>query len=96
MKKRINDGMTHSLITTLAEVRKARRITQADLAAQAGLSRMAVQRTETGDVDPRFSTLAEMARAHPQSLDELGQVSGVGAKKLEAYGREILRVLETL
>lgn len=41
-------------------------------------------------------TLAEMARAHPQSLDELGQVSGVGAKKLEAYGREILRVLETL
>lgn len=62
MKKRINDGMTHPLITTLAEVRKARRITQADLAAQAGLSRMAVQRTETGDVDPRFSTLAEMAR----------------------------------
>ena len=62
MKKRINDDMTHSLITTLAEVRKARRITQADLAAQAGLSRMAVQRTETGDVDPRFSTLAEMAR----------------------------------
>ena len=54
--------MTHSLITTLAEVRKARRITQADLAAQAGLSRMAVQRTETGDVDPRYSTVAEMAR----------------------------------
>jgi ATP-dependent DNA helicase RecQ len=39
------------------------------------------------------ATLAEMARARPQSLDDLGQVSGVGAKKLEAYGREILRVL---
>ncbi|HEX2012187.1 MAG TPA: DNA helicase RecQ [Roseateles sp.] len=39
-------------------------------------------------------TLAEMARAHPQSLDELAGISGVGAKKLEAYGREILRVLE--
>ncbi len=38
-------------------------------------------------------TLAEMARQQPQSLDELGQISGVGAKKLEAYGREILRVL---
>jgi ATP-dependent DNA helicase RecQ len=39
------------------------------------------------------ATLAEMARAHPQSLDELGGISGVGTKKLEAYGREILRVL---
>ena len=54
--------MIPDLITTLAETRKARRMTQAELAAQAGLSRMAVQRTETGDVDPRFSTLAEMAR----------------------------------
>jgi ATP-dependent DNA helicase RecQ len=33
-------------------------------------------------------------RAGPGSLAELGQVSGVGAKKLEAYGRQILRVLE--
>ncbi|MCX2862014.1 DNA helicase RecQ [Paucibacter sp. PLA-PC-4] len=40
-------------------------------------------------------TLAEMARLHPQSLDELAGISGVGAKKLEAYGREILRVLES-
>ncbi|MCV2351480.1 DNA helicase RecQ [Paucibacter sp. Y2R2-4] len=39
-------------------------------------------------------TLAEMARQQPQSLDELGQISGVGAKKLEAYGAEILRVLD--
>ncbi|HJV59603.1 MAG TPA: RecQ family ATP-dependent DNA helicase [Albitalea sp.] len=40
------------------------------------------------------ATLAEMARERPASLDALGQISGVGAKKLEAYGREILRVLE--
>jgi len=40
------------------------------------------------------ATLAEMARAQPGSLDALAQISGVGAKKLEAYGREILRVLE--
>ena len=39
-------------------------------------------------------TLAEMARQEPGSLDELAGISGVGAKKLEAYGREILRVLE--
>ena len=39
------------------------------------------------------TTLAEMARAVPGDLAELGEISGVGAKKLEAYGREILRVL---
>jgi ATP-dependent DNA helicase RecQ len=40
------------------------------------------------------ATLAEMANAQPDSLDALAQISGVGEKKLEAYGREILRVLE--
>ncbi len=39
------------------------------------------------------ATLAEMARSQPDTLDALGVISGVGAKKLEAYGREILRVL---
>ncbi|MGS0758941.1 HRDC domain-containing protein, partial [Roseateles sp. GG27B] len=38
-------------------------------------------------------TLAEMARRQPQDLDELANISGVGAKKLEAYGADILRVL---
>jgi ATP-dependent DNA helicase RecQ len=40
------------------------------------------------------ATLAEMARSQPASLEALGGISGVGAKKLEAYGSEILRVLE--
>ena len=39
------------------------------------------------------TTLAEMARQMPADLAELGEISGVGAKKLDAYGREILRVL---
>ncbi|MBA3599565.1 MAG: DNA helicase RecQ [Methylibium sp.] len=39
------------------------------------------------------AALAEMARRAPGTLGELGEVSGVGEKKLEAYGREILRVL---
>ncbi|MDP3083449.1 MAG: DNA helicase RecQ [Rubrivivax sp.] len=41
------------------------------------------------------ATLAEMARECPQSLDALAAISGVGAKKLEAYGQEILRVLSS-
>jgi ATP-dependent DNA helicase RecQ len=39
------------------------------------------------------ATLAEMARERPQSLEALSGISGVGAKKLEAYGEEILRVI---
>ncbi len=39
------------------------------------------------------ATLAEMAREQPATLDALAGISGVGAKKLEAYGTEILRVL---
>ena len=39
------------------------------------------------------AALAEMAREAPESLDALAGISGVGAKKLDAYGSEILRVL---
>ena len=39
------------------------------------------------------ATLALMAREQPATLDALAGISGVGAKKLEAYGAEILRVL---
>jgi ATP-dependent DNA helicase RecQ len=39
------------------------------------------------------ATLAEMADLRPDSLAALGAVSGVGARKLEAYGEQILRLL---
>ena len=41
------------------------------------------------------ATLAQMARECPDSLDALGGISGVGVKKLQAYGDEILRVLHS-
>ena len=41
------------------------------------------------------ATLREMAAEKPQSLDALGQISGVGARKLEAYGEAFLRVIRT-
>ena len=40
------------------------------------------------------ATLAEMARGQPDSLDALAGISGVGSKKLQAYGPQILRVLQ--
>jgi len=36
------------------------------------------------------ATLREIALARPSSLEALGEISGVGARKLEAYGEEIL------
>jgi ATP-dependent DNA helicase RecQ len=39
------------------------------------------------------ATLLAMATAAPQSLAELSGINGLGAKKLEAYGAEVLRLL---
>jgi ATP-dependent DNA helicase RecQ len=38
------------------------------------------------------ATLAEIARRQPRSLDALQDIAGIGARKLEAYGEEVLRV----
>ena len=38
------------------------------------------------------STLAAIAERNPTSLEELHGISGIGAKKFEAYGAEVLRV----
>ncbi|QBK06350.1 DNA helicase RecQ [Hylemonella gracilis] len=38
------------------------------------------------------ATLAEIARRQPRSLDELQEIGGIGARKLEAYGEDVLRV----
>ena len=39
------------------------------------------------------ATLAEIARAQPANEEELGMISGVGARKLKRYGEELLQVL---
>lgn len=38
-------------------------------------------------------TLIEMAQSRPQTLDAMARVNGVGAKKLDSYGEEFLRVI---
>jgi superfamily II DNA helicase RecQ len=38
------------------------------------------------------ATLAHIAEAAPQNLDDLQGISGIGVKKLEAYGLEVLQV----
>jgi ATP-dependent DNA helicase RecQ len=39
------------------------------------------------------TTLAAIAERRPQSLDDLKGISGIGAKKLQAYAAEVLRVV---
>ena len=39
------------------------------------------------------ATLAEIAQRSPRTLDDLQGISGLGVKKLEAYGAEVLRVV---
>src|SRR5690606_12614089 len=46
----------------LAQARSAAGLTQAQLAERAGLSRMAVQKAESGNTDPRLSTRPAVAR----------------------------------
>ncbi|WP_236589551.1 DNA helicase RecQ [Ramlibacter aurantiacus] len=41
------------------------------------------------------ATLAAIAAQDPRSLDDLRGISGLGTKKLEAYGDEVLRVVAT-
>ena len=42
------------------------------------------------------ATLAAIALNAPQSLEDLQGISGLGVKKLEAYGQQVLRLLESV
>ena len=50
------------LIQELEAARKAHDMSQEQLALGAGLSRMTVQRTEAGQIDPRLSSVAAIAK----------------------------------
>ena len=40
------------------------------------------------------TTLIEMVHVRPQSLESMGQITGVGEAKLERYGQAFLDVLQ--
>ncbi|GAB2490342.1 hypothetical protein GCM10027082_46700 [Comamonas humi] len=52
-----------NIVDVLTTTRKAAGLSQEALAQAAGLTRLTVQRTESGVVDPRLSTVQEMAQA---------------------------------
>lgn len=59
---------SYPLVTALAAIRKSKQITQAELAQRAGLARMTIQRLESNGLDPRLSTLQDMAKVLEQEL----------------------------
>ncbi|WP_395392126.1 DNA helicase RecQ [Novosphingobium sp. BL-8A] len=63
---------------------EALRALRRDLAQQAGVPPYVIFHD---------ATLREMANARPASLAEMGEIGGVGARKLEAYGEEFLAVI---
>ena len=50
------------LIEELEAARKAADMSQEQLALSAGLSRMTIQRTEAGQIDPRLSSVSAIAK----------------------------------
>ncbi|MDO9405192.1 MAG: helix-turn-helix transcriptional regulator [Polaromonas sp.] len=52
-----------NITAELVQARKSANLSQDELATRAGLSRMTVQRTESGQIDPRVSSLLVMAQA---------------------------------
>ncbi len=89
-----------ALASDRAPTRAPAAAAELDAAAQARFAALKAWRAEVAREHnlPAFlvfhdTALAAMARERPASLGELAGISGVGAKKLEAYGREILQVL---
>lgn len=41
------------------------------------------------------TVLREIAAVRPTSLEELGEIKGVGASKLQRYGSQVLKVLSS-
>ena len=62
---------TSSIAGNVARLRRDRQLTQEELAAQAGLSRLALGKIERGAVVPRAGTVAELAKVLAVSIGEL-------------------------
>ncbi len=90
-----------SVLPRKARSARSRRVAMALPAADAGLlEKLKAWRMEQArsQAVPAFvifhdKTLAEIAAARPVDLDALGEISGIGAKKLERYGAGILAVV---
>lgn len=69
--KRISRHLARSIARNIAHFRRQQRISQAELAYEADLSMSTLGRLETGQADPRISTLESVAAALRVPISEL-------------------------
>lgn len=91
------------VLTALGKIIPTEKLVARDPAASARLSALIQWRTgkriESGVAAYQIlpnRTMLEIADANPRSLDQLLGIKGVGAKKLEKFGSEVLEVLHRL
>src|SRR5262245_37816573 len=73
----LEEALTRMNIAELIKSRRAELgLTQAELAAQAGVDKRQIRRYEAGEVQPTLSVAAAIARALNLSLDELAGETG--------------------
>jgi ATP-dependent DNA helicase RecQ len=81
---------------------KTAKLDPVDLVARALWARLRAWRTEAAKTHgvPAYvvfhdATLAELVRLHPKTENELREVPGIGARKLESYGDDLLMILRS-
>jgi len=67
----INANMLISMLKKLPILRRKRKLSQRALAELTGLSYVHIARLETGDYDPRLSTLKALAKALKVKIGDL-------------------------
>jgi ATP-dependent DNA helicase RecQ len=103
LREGTGEGRTPKVKKSGARASTASKTAHLDDAASTRLEALRAWRTEVAREHdlPAYiifsnATLQELAARNPGSLDEVATVNGVGAKKLEAYGDELLRVLASV
>ena len=77
-----------SFASALQQARRAAGLSQGELAARSGLSRMTVQKLEAGAIDPRLSTIEVLLRVLGLSLVLVpGELSPAVEEFVRAGGR---------
>ena len=69
------------IAANVARLRLDRQLTQGQLAARAGISRMALGKIERGAVVPRAGTLADLAAALAVPIGEFGGTGSASAER---------------
>jgi len=87
----------HALSQKVKELRKAKGLSQEELAKKSGLSLRTIQRVENGETEPAGETLKRISAALDVVIDELidrGDISGEALRKTIKINKEYLHIFD--